>query len=180
MECVELDIKYPLTGSGDRSLDRLHLSDIYSDLENILFPRTGPSGDMNNPLWAEVGFLWERVLGTALKEHIGQRPGEVELDGIVGSPDGYDPAIGVLYEYKCTWKSAKNAHPEKIWKWMTQVKGYCKMLGVNTVQFHTLYVVGDYRGSGPIYKSYLMVFSDREIEENWAMLINHAKSKGWL
>ena len=179
MDYIELETRFPLTGPGDRTLDRLHLSDIYTDLENTLFPRD-TSADMNNPLWAEVGFLWEDVLTRSLADHCSERPGEVELDGIVGSPDGYDKSTGILDEYKCTWKSINNAHPENVWKWMTQVKGYCKMLGTNTVRFHILYIMGNYRGSGPLYRSYLFTFTDIEIEENWSMLVNHAKSRGWL
>lgn len=180
MDFIELESEFPLTGPGDRTTDRLHLSDIYTDLENTLFPKDS-SADMTNPLWAETGFLWETVLSNALgQRHIGTRPGEVELDGIVGSPDGYDQDTGILDEYKCTWKSIKNAHPENIWRWMVQVKGYCKMLGTTTVRFHILYLMGDYRGSGPLYRSYLFSFTQREIDDNWSMLVNHAKSKGWL
>lgn len=179
MDWVGLDIEFPLTGPGERTMDRLHLSDIYSDLESTLFPKTSKA-DMNNRLWSEVGFLWEDALTRALADHCSERPGEVELDGIVGSPDGYDQSTGVLDEYKATWKSAHNAHPEQVWKWLVQVKGYCKMLGTTTVRFHVFYINGDYRGSGPIYRSYLFLFTQLEIDENWSMLVNHAKAKGWL
>lgn len=179
MDFIELDTEFPLTGPGDRSLDKLHVSDIYTDLEKSLFAKDS-SADMTNPLWAEFGFLWESVLSRALAEHCSERPGEVELDGIVGSPDGYDPDTGVVDEYKSTWKSIRNAHPENVWKWMVQVKAYCKMLGANVVRFHVLYINGDYKGSGPLYRSYLFSFTDQEIDENWSMLVNHAKMKGWL
>jgi hypothetical protein len=179
MDYITLDTQFPLTGPGDRSTDRLHLSDIYTDLERTLFPKT-TSADMTNQLWAETGFLWETLLSRVLAEHCGARPGEVELDGIVGSPDGFDPSTGVLDEYKSTWKSITKTHPSNVWKWMTQVKGYCKMLGVLVVRFHVFYINGDYRGSGPLYRSYLFSFTQREVNENWAMLINHAKLRGWL
>lgn len=179
MDFVELDIEFPLTGPGDRTLDKLHLSDIYTDLDNTLFPKTS-NADMNNPLWSEVGFLWESVLSRALADHCSPRPGEIELDGIIGSPDGYDPETGILDEYKCTWKSIRNAHPENVWKWQVQVKGYCKMLGATVARFHVFYVNGDWRGSGPIYRPYLFSYTQREIDENWQMLVQHAKAKGWL
>lgn len=179
MDFVTLDTEFPLTGPGDRTLDRLHLSDIYTDLENTLFPKT-TNADMTNPLWAEVGFLWEALLSRVLADHCSDRPGEIELDGVVGSPDGYDPSTGIVDEYKLTWKSIRNAHPENVWKWMVQTKGYCKMLGSTTVRFHVFYVNGDYRGSGPLYRSYLFTFTQREIDENWQMLISHAKTRGWL
>lgn len=180
MDFIELDTKFPLTGSGDRTMDRLHLSTIYNDLEATLFPRKNSGADMNNQLWAEAGFLWEGVLTRSLAEHCSPRPGEVELDGIVGSPDGYDPTTGMLDEYKLTWKSIRNAHPENVWKWQVQVKGYCKMLGTTTARFHVFYVMGDYRGSGPLYRSYLFSYTQREIDENWQLLVNHARNRGWL
>lgn len=179
MDYVDLDTQFPLTGPGDRTLDRLHLSTIYNDLDRTLFPKT-TNADITNQLWAEVGFMWETLLSKTLAEHCSARPGEIELDGVVGSPDGYDQDTGVLDEYKATWKSIKNAHPKDIWKWLVQVKGYCKMLGTTIVRFHVFYVMGDYRGSGPLYRSYLFSFTQREVDENWDMLINHAKSKGWL
>lgn len=179
VDYIDLDIKFPLTGPGDRTTDRLHLSDIYSDLEQTLFPKS-TNADMTNQLWAEAGFLWESLLSRVLADHCSERPGEVELDGIVGSPDGFDQSTRVVDEYKLTWKSTKNSHPKDVWKWMTQVKGYCKMLGASVVRFHVFHVNGDYRGSGPLYKSYLFSFTEREIDENWSMLTNHAKMKGWL
>lgn len=179
MDFVELGTKFPLTGFGDRTLGKLHLSDIYTDLENTLFPKAS-TADMANQLWAEAGFLWERVLSRALAEHCSERPGEIELDGIIGSPDGYDPATGVMDEYKLTWKSIKNARPENVWKWQVQIKGYCKMLGTTTARFHIFYVMGDYRGSGPLYRSYLFSYTQREIDENWQLLVNHARARGWL
>ena len=179
MDFIEIADEFPLTGSGDRTIGKLHLSDIYTDLDKTLFPKNS-TADLTNKLWGEVGFLWEMVLSRALADHCSERPGEVELDGVIGSPDGFDPDTQVLDEYKCTWRSIKNAKPENVWKWMVQVKGYCKMLGVATVRFHILYLMGDYKGSGPLYRSYLFSFTQREIDENWTMLLNHAKLRGWL
>lgn len=160
-------------------MDRVHVSDIYTDIEQTLFPNK-TTGDRNNPLWAECGFLWERRLSETLGERLGARPGEVVLDNIVCSPDGYNPTSKILYEYKCTWKSSKT-HPSERWVWMTQVKAYCKVLSTRTVEMHILYLNGDYRERfGPQYKVFLFCFSDREINENWSMLVNHAKSKGWI
>lgn len=201
----------------------LHLSQIYSDLETELYPNpsylskknvvgagsnTGSSTGNNagsNPLWAEVGFLfeealtllpkvpaslilgheienlWETALTAAFRERapLTIRPGEVELDGVIGSPDGINFSDYSLEEYKCTWKSVKTT-PDQIWKWMVQTKGYCKMLDMTRVLFRVLYVMGDYKHSGPIYREFWLEFSQEEIDMNWEMLINHAVRKGWL
>jgi len=40
--------------------------------------------------------------------------------------------------------------------------------------------MGDYRGSGPQWRSWEAEFTDRELEENWSSIVSHAKKKGWL
>ena len=179
MDFIEIADEFPLTGPGDRTLDKLHLSDIYTDLDNTLFPKNS-TADMTNKLWGEFGFLWEDTLSRSLADHCSERPGEIELDGIVGSPDGFDKDTGVLDEYKATWKSIRNAHPENVWRWQVQVRGYCKMLDTTIARFHIFYINGNYKQSGPLYRSYLFSYTKREIEENWLMLKNHARLRGWL
>ncbi len=160
-----------------RSLNRVHLSDIYTDMEKEMDPkRVKESG---NDLYWETGFLFEEAQGVALGDRLGVRLGEVELDGIVMSPDGVDWANGRLEEYKCTWKSVKTS-PDGVWKWMVQTKGYCKVLGFTEVLFRVLYLMGDYKGSGPQYKEFLITFTPEEINTNWEMVVGHAKRKGWL
>ncbi len=161
----------------DRSQDRVHLSDIYTSMEKEMNPRS--VRESGNDLYWEVGFLFEEALGVVLGERLGVRLGEVELDGIVMSPDGVDWVNGRLEEYKCTWKSSKTT-PEVVWKWMVQTKGYCKVLGFTEVLFRILYLMGDYKGSGPQYKEFLVTFTQEDIDGNWEMVKAHAKRKGWL
>ncbi len=165
----------------DRSQDRLHLSQIYTAIEAEMFP--GKQVDTGNDLYWETGFLFEEALSTVFGERLGKRIGEVDLDGIVMSPDGVDymwnECRGRLEEYKCTWKSSKNT-PDTVWKWMVQVKGYLKVLGLHDVLFRVLYLMGDYKGSGPQYKEFEVSFTQEEIDKNWEMIIGYAKRKGWL
>jgi len=171
--------KFPFKTSEGRSFDRLHLSTIYGDLEKELFPPK----DTGNPYWAEVGFLFEEALEEALSKVLRGRAvirvGEIELDNVVGSPDGVDFENCILEEYKCTWKSSKKT-PDQIWKYMVQIKGYLRMLDMDTCKMRILYLMGDYRGSGPQYKEFLITFTQAEINTNWDMLISHAKRKRWL
>lgn len=154
----------------------LHLSQIYNDLEQELFhPRT-----TDNPLWAQGGFIWEETLTMAFKQALGIRPGEVFYDGVIGSPDGYSIENGYIDEYKCTWKSANKTLDMK-WKWHAQCMGYCKMIGgISTVRFRIFYINGRYNGDGPLYEDTYVYYEQTEIENNWRMLTDHAKSKGWL
>ena len=174
MDYTDLAEKFPEHDSFGRSFDRLHLSTIYTDIETTLGFRKPTTADLTNPLWAEIGFIWEEVIMRKLNLI---SVGEIEKDNIVGTPDAF--LDGQLHEIKCTWKSTKT-HPKDVWRWQVQIQGYCHMLGVNTCKMHVLYLMGDYRGSGPVYLPVLFYFTDRELHENWQMLMNHAKSKGWL
>lgn len=168
--------EFPFTGIGNRSIHRLHLSDIYGDLEKELFPikNTG------NRLWAEVGFLFEEALSFAFRNRLGKRIGEIELDGVVCSPDGIDFENWILEEYKATWKSSRRC-PTENWRWMIQLKGYLKVMHMTQAKMRILYLNGNYRDKfGPQYKEFTLDFTQSEIDVNWSMLINHAKRKGWL
>ena len=153
----------------------LHVTKIIKAMEEEVFHKK--YANWENAMY--IGFIWEELLSLAFREYLGKRPDELELDGIAGSPDGIDFENWILEEYKCTWRSAKTP-PWEIWKYMTQVKAYCKMLDTRVVKMRILYLNGYYDGKGPVYKCYLISFTQLEIEENWIMLVNYARSKGWL
>ena len=161
----------------------LHLGKIIADIESVLNP--------NMPKWAGQwamagGFIWERVLSREflapqLKAGKIVRPGELESDGIYMTPDGYDTHENVLEEWKCTWKSSNNPiEGPKFWRYWTQCKAYCRVLGTKQVRLRVLYLMGNYRGGGPHATTYSSTFSDKELDNNWEMIVNHAKTKGWL
>ena len=85
-----------------------------------------------------------------------------------------------LEEYKFTWKSSSRP-PEDNWRWVTQMKAYCYVLGLTEANLRVFYANGDYRQNRkPLYQGYRFTFREDELKENWAMLINHAKLRGWL
>lgn len=176
----EFDLKSGLGRTSARNTGMLHLSDVahYIDHKMGLSKRNKSTNQWNMMAAAEVGFLWEDVLSLVLANRYAARIGEVELDGIVGSPDGVsdnDPLKVwpiVDEEYKATWRSI-NKDPESIWYWMCQFKSYCKMLGVRVTVLRVLYINGDYKGSGPLAKQFRLEFSEMELDENWAMILNH-------
>jgi len=116
----------------------------------------------------EKGWLWEVALSRAFGEKAAKRPGELELDGIVGSPDGVTDD-GVIEEYKCTAKSS-NTSPTDMWRWMMQVKGYCKMAGTTKCVFRILHL-----SFVPVYKVWELTFTQRELDENWEAILNQVK-----
>jgi hypothetical protein len=40
--------------------------------------------------------------------------------------------------------------------------------------------MGDYKGSGPQYKQWMVTFTDLELQENWDMVKAHAKYRGFI
>jgi len=158
----------------------LHLTDIIKRMDQTDY--TGVKWNMN--LTPDCGFIWERALEMAYKDKLGIRPNEIIVDGIVGSPDGVgdDPWGEVDFvneEYKLTWKSSNNPI-ESNWYYITQFKSYCKMLGTRVTVVRIIYVVGDYKGSGPQYFTYRLEFTQKEIDENWAYIRQFAINEGML
>lgn len=164
----------------------LHLSDILEDIEQALNPRDYDSEGRDWDPYRKMGFVWERVLGKAMAG-CGINliaPGEIEKDGIIMSPDRLDPDPWALEEWKATWKSYNRVKQHGIEgafpRWIWQKKSYCYALGCDTSRLRAFFVNGDYRGSGPLDPAWEFEFTDRELKENWDMITNHAKSRGWL
>jgi hypothetical protein len=177
MEYIELNEEFPLIAGPPRS-PGLHVSQIIKGIEEDIYKKK--YANWKNA--ADVGFIWEELLSLAYRNYavpIGERPGEVERDGIIGSPDAMNFNIWRPEEFKFTWRSAKKT-PDTIWKYMTQVKAYLKMLDAREMMMRVLYANGFYDGKGPVYKCGLVRFDRWEIDDNWRMLVNFAKGKGWL
>lgn len=183
MDITQLVDEFPENGSGVERSGGLHVSRIVGDIaeEMGFVPKRDPQPSILKMKF-EFGFAWEDLLSKAFADrNIGERPGEVSLDGIIGSPDslGCDEDGLFLEEYKSTWYSMNKGF-ENIWMWHTQAKSYCKLCRTSRVFFRVLWINGDYRPPSPQYHSYLVKYTDREIDENWEMLVNHAKFRGWL
>lgn len=190
-ELIETELKGP--GSGVPRSPGLHLTPIIHDIAiklGILKPRPGDKDNGPPPCLMEMGFMFEDLLAKVFSERMCYRPEEVTKDGIAASPDGIgvwdkEDTLGikngevVLEEYKCTWMSSKRGVEDQ-WRWMTQIKGYCYMLGLRACILRVLWINGNYAPPTPQYQAFLLRFSDRELEENWTMITNHAKSQGWL
>ena len=179
-ELVNTDFILPKSKTLVERGSGLHLSQIISSLAN----ESGLDGfgeHSGGPtLRMEVGFLWEDLLTLVLKERLPQRMGEIVRDGVIMSPDGVGWGDAwELAEYKATWKSSKNS-PTDNWRWMTQIRSYLAAVEADICNLFVLYVMGDYRDSGPQAFHYRISFTQRELEENWAMITRHARNKGWL
>jgi len=162
------------------------MSDIYNSLYRDLEPGKYSDG-APNPIKLAMGLAWETYFERCL---IGSgvdasRPGEFTTDeGIIGSPDllifnGHEK-IG---EIKLTYYSAStDLSDPKFGKWLTQVMGYGHYLQIPRVRFYVLFVNGAYREGkrDPVLRVYDIEFSNRELKENWDMLMNHARQKNLI
>lgn len=130
-------------------------------------------------IMAIVGRLWEQMLANALfKPPRYQRPGEIEKDGIFGSPDAVDCDGHRLMEFKVTWKSSSRAI-ESFFKYMVQVKAYCHMLGLTECDLYVFFVCGNHRPpiptAGEGIKAWRLEFSPHELKDCWRMLVENGK-----
>jgi hypothetical protein len=136
-------------------------------------------------MWEEYWFSlpWAREAGTVWQ------PGEQTYSGISGNADGITPwddeADGpVLEETKFTSLKVRDWEELRADKkmWEHQVRAYLGLYGLTELERRgepacsrqtVMYYRGDYRGSGPICRQYLVRWSNQEIRDTWAMLANH-------
>ncbi len=178
-----------------RTVGVVHLSDIYSDLLEQLFPKKYDRTRPMDMVRIETGLVFENVLEQRLpalqfvsfRKFATVRPGEIVSDeGIYMSPDGVNPVLCAGEEYKATWKSCRHGLVDEFGMplqnfigWFIQMKGYAKWLGVRRYLLRVLFVNGDYtQPLSPKFLSWDIEFTDDEIEENWNTLINHGRSIG--
>jgi len=158
----------------------MHVSTLIKAICKSLEPeRFG--GELNHNR-IELGFTVEAMIEEAWRARRIDvvRPGEIEKDGISGSPDGltYDPERGVIVEeIKCTWMSMKGCpHDKKFWHWFAQIKAYCYLTDALHGRLHVFFVNGDYRDHRePHFCSWDLEFHRGEIDENWMMLTNQKR-----
>ena len=103
--------------------------------------------------------------------------GELEKDGIIGTPDLVDLVLTAVVEIKLTWISSRHdIESEKFWKYLVQLMAYCYMFETYTGLLHVCHVNGNYRGDrGPTYRAWQIDFTQVELFENWRMLKLHQR-----
>lgn len=162
----------------------LHLSDILDDLEYTLFRDANYNYSWELEWSAALGFVWERVIKAHIVNALVETgelfsPGEIEYEGVLMTPDGYNVAENCLEEWKFTWKSSRRVL-EEFHRYLWQVKAYCKALDFDTVNLRIMHVMGNYRGTGPQVRGLKIQFTERELKENWDMIRNYAVARGML
>lgn len=100
-----------------------------------------------------------------------ERVGELECDGIIGSPDAIDIEELSVMELKVRWhSSAKPIQEQREIFW--QVMAYCHMLHTVKAVLVVLYVCGDWKPPVPTWppRAWQVAFTPGELMQNWEML----------
>lgn len=157
----------------------LHVSDVIKYMRKAL-GKDAEWGEDELETASQLGRIWERIVAEVLASSSSDdarfaRPGTVLCDGISGSPDGIDFEDGAILEYKCTWRSCNRDIELSFPHYWYQIKAYCYMVGVNIGRLYVLFINGDYRGGGPVFKAWEARFTELELRENWEMILAQAK-----
>lgn len=178
------------------SAGAIHLSTIINDILMCKDPaRYSDDGRNPNIMYMNwmMGLVFERALELAWLDREMEirpeliRPGECRLDRVICTPDAFDTALGRPEEYKFTKKTCRYpVTDDRFRHYWWQLKGQCKVLGCLTGVLRVLFVNGNNSRddadpeSGYVIKSWAWTWTQLEIDENWAMLINHAIRRGLL
>ena len=172
----------------------LHLSQVIYSLYDVLKPRKDDGDPYGGRANMAMGFAWEHLLSYCIAQVFWPpvdglfciHPGEVERDGILMSPDAVWVCEGDEFEeWKCTQKSSEKT-PLDYTTWVWQMKAYAYTLGLRKARLRILHLRGGYgKGAGRCkdnmcYKTWLLEFTESELQENWDMVMIHAKEMGWL
>ena len=184
------DEKWPKTlfEDADEREEGLHLGHVVKSLMDKSGMGYKGDGFKDLELAAEIGLLWERALSKIMREKYAIRPPQLIVDGLWMSPDGVstdDPlssmSVGpdpdgevplVVEEYKATWRST-NKNPIDNFYYMCQAKSYCRAVGTTVVVMRIFHIMGDYKGSGPLYRIARIKFTEYELQQNWTMILKH-------
>lgn len=156
----------------------------------------------------EPALAWSMQMQQRLgRRHWGERPGEFTAPhdlrcplkalavvtgvacptcgaGTIFSPDFLFDIDGdvVLGEFKLTWMSPKGAPTDpKFAKWWTQIKLYLHWLGLRRALLYVYFVIPDYRTpSPPIPRAWEATFTQRELRDEYDMIMRHARQEGLL
>ena len=177
--------------SGPRT-PGLHMSAIYNSLYQEMEPTRFIKGSAPDPLRLEAGLAFESFLEEAIKARLGNgggRPGElISEEGILYNPDLLCfNGVSRVGEVKLTWMSSKevprepgNSFPPKFSKYLCQMMAYGRCLETPHGRLIAFFVNGTYKPMTPELLAWDITFSKREMDENWTMLMNHAKQRKML
>jgi len=126
------------------------------------------------------GFLFERALyDIILCDTAIQRIGEIDLNGIIMTPDAVNLSNARGIESKCTWRSMRHDVTDQTGEmaaWWMQMMGYAKALNMNRWDLYVFFMNGDYgKNRRPRLRHWEIEFTQDEVDNNWIRILNHAQ-----
>ena len=183
--------------SAERDVQRskgLHLSHVIDFIES----KTYDEDKTVMHRYAVAGFWWERLLEKFINLNVWDRwdwlfsrvmvevdnpvvirPGEMCIDGIFLTPDGYNIETEQLEEYKYTSKSSKGGIYDnpKFRRWLQyQIPAYLHALNLTVCCLRVYFSRGDYTDGKPIWMEYTIEYQEQEIAEIWEMILLNAEA----
>lgn len=127
------------------------------------------------PLLPALGVAWEEMRASHYTfAELSAWPGEFELDGLVGTPDGLLMSLEAIWECKLTTKKIQSV--ADCWMYVRQGLAYCALTGLKRVQYDVLWLLGDYsRPYKPKGTVTLVEYDDREIKSWWKNVLAASK-----
>jgi hypothetical protein len=184
---IDYDFDISQTTNSESRSSGLHLGQVvnrYRELVEGNKRRSDPDEDSTKHLHFEKGFLWEdvfsslwgnRMAGMVDSDRWVQQ--EFVQDGIYMTPDVVYPMDGFLDEYKATTRASYkfDALEEHFAPWLIQIKGYLRAAGMKRARLIVLFLCGDYRPPFPQVRAKELEFTNRELEENWDLVLRIAE-----
>lgn len=201
LEWSDLDnLTYHTRNEERRVYEKVHVSDVLRSVAIRHGQYTNEDREDEMPLRILLGLAFEES-AARLYEDMWWQPGQVEVDGVVGSPDGVTfPKVMAVDEFKYTGKSmrkkgAKTQADGTVaaedlkdirgeWIWMQQGMSYVNLLrrisqlckDLCSCRFHICWKYGWYTHPfTEVYMRYLVRFSEAELRGNWALLQSNKK-----
>jgi hypothetical protein len=132
------------------------------------------------PLMPALGLSWEELRASLYSEdELIWQPGELERDGVYGTPDGLAMTdemfqLGVACaNWECKQTTARIKSITDCWMYVRQGMSYCAMNGLRHVLYDICWGMGDYqRPIQPRATTALVEFSDDEVERWWKNILS--------
>ncbi len=181
LEFADLACRRPITRPDlpPRRADGLHQSGILAYIARKIGKLKPDERDEDEyPMIFAMGQMWEEFIFSFYPE-IKWQPGERSRDAIHVNCDGITPGVQVE-EAKATFKGVMSGedfiHAPKQWIWQHQGREYNYQYDYLQERWHVFHVRGDYKTFGPVYKTYTVGYTRKEVERTHEMLLLNAEA----
>ena len=148
-----------------------------SDSDDDSFPFERMTDEVY-PLMMALGVFWEEgYVSTFREDQLIWQPGELERDGIFGTPDGLLIDQEELVGWECKQTTKKIQSISSCWMYLKQGVSYYAMGGPARTRYDICWLLGNYtRPYQPILTQSLVEFSMLEAESWWKIVLKASKN----